>query len=1477
MARNSPTRTPPRRWWQVLCRWAVRLLVLLSAAYATLPWWAPTGLIARRLAARMSEQMGVDVRIESVRLSWADGITVRNLTIHSADAFGRATLAEVDTIRTELSPVDLLVRERLSWMEMVQPRLYLRVDAAGNLNVQPLLRMEADVQPRRISIHGGLATLKLADDPRIVSLRVPSLQFDAGRARRITMSAALEQPDEVGEAPMSLSPRMGSPADAAASFSFANVDLSQLPLVALLNLPIKSLSGRAAGSVDLTIDRDGVMDGFQLDAEIRRLEVCPAAGAALPVIEEAGLHVRAAYDHVTDVLDIRSASVRLPGVDLTGQAKVFTQVFEGHWEAIESMSVKGEVYPAQLAALLADEGRLPGELELTGSVAVEVAAERTGRGLRLRLGADAGAATVARGRLAMKPAGRKLRLTLLGVLDHRTGRFDASENTLTIGENRFSGYGVVQSVGRVLDRLARRGSRSIAEAAMDELARIDWQGSWRIGEAGSLWDLLGAAGKRLPPVRLDGPVTGRWYLKHDAGQRVYVGFNVPASTKLAVGDRFVKPDGLPMDLDVNLGFDSNGAAPSAVAVDLSVGEARLHVDRMKIRPGRSASPDQEEQEKTFAAEGHFSVLKLETLLAGVPAARQFGGSLQGALSGRFSARLAGERREVDLYVDAKDTAVAVDGWLSKPAGQDADVSVRLLTDEAADPNGRHALRCTWASAAAEAKVDCVLPDGSAGAAAGVEGLSVELDVRDVGKLSSWMPGLRKLIGTAELDGKLSATLRGSVREGRLEGEAYCDATELAAADGRGRRKKAAGTKLTVRLDGQVGQADGRLTGLLRSGRIEVGGSRLDLTGRVEADRPAAGPDGPWEPPWQLRTYTVEATASPVIEGPLRNLLPELEPWIRRLGLSGRAEAHVSAESDGERVRLTCRLDATELAARAELPTTRPASTQPAMANVLADLGPLVKPAGLAATADLTAIVPADLSDVRVEKLTARLGGVEVGAAGSADVVCDAEGRPVGAEQMCGRLAVTVGRAEKLAAMLPALKRYRLSGGATVRVTAGDFGGGDISGVTVTFRKLAGRLKGKDVLLDGGLTVEGLAFGDLGGWLARVKAGQRREDLLPTVARVATEGLEFRVGTNHGWLLADVKNLPHKADGRFELLADRIDVQDLIDWAALPGEGGPATGSAGPTSRPPYKLTEGRRQELRKQAGELIAYLRRYLGKAELNGRADIKYLKTYDISVDHFYETRRLALTVSASGGHVRLAYTGGLNGGSIRESYAFYLEDPAQKVACRSELKNVLAEKNIQPQLAKFFPGNAVLGTFSREETTTTSLTDFLAAAIDPRYPMRRTGKGKTVAVDGVTQGRAAPKFVTKVFTGLNLAKYRYRKMTVFAEYLADGTAVNDMVFDGKTYDLYIEGTTDAENMGHYEIGLILLGTPQSARWNHVYRQGRIPILDFRARIEGGRMHDERVSYPWPNETLFVIFLKNNLFYRTWLAAGKSKGKGGS
>jgi hypothetical protein len=196
------------------------------------------------------------------------------------------------------------------------------------------------------------------------------------------------------------------------------------------------------------------------------------------------------------------------------------------------------------------------------------------------------------------------------------------------------------------------------------------------------------------------------------------------------------------------------------------------------------------------------------------------------------------------------------------------------------------------------------------------------------------------------------------------------------------------------------------------------------------------------------------------------------------------------------------------------------------------------------------------------------------------------------------------------------------------------------------------------------------------------------------------------------------------------------------------------------------------------------------------------------------------------------------------------------------------MADESIQPQLAKQFPGNMMYGLFSRTENVTMSLRQVVAQAMDPSAPVWPDGSAKTVATDGLLAGRAVPGFVTRIFPGLNLTHYRYNKMTAFAAYEPNGTAINDMVFSGQTYDIYIEGTTDPNNIGRYEIGLILLGTPQSAEWNHTYRQGRIPLLKVKARIEGGQMHDESVTFVYPNESLFIIFLKNNIFYRLWLAS---------
>jgi ribosomal protein S9 len=366
----------------------------------------------------------------------------------------------------------------------------------------------------------------------------------------------------------------------------------------------------------------------------------------------------------------------------------------------------------------------------------------------------------------------------------------------------------------------------------------------------------------------------------------------------------------------------------------------------------------------------------------------------------------------------------------------------------------------------------------------------------------------------------------------------------------------------------------------------------------------------------------------------------------------------------------------------------------------------------------------------------------------------------------------------------------------------------------------------------------------------------------TVGYLGTDGLELRVGDNHGWVLADLAKPPRGLSGRFHILATSLDDKDIADWIGAVQHIGcapsPATTSAPARDRQAV-LTEADRQ---------IEAARRALAAVTVQGRISINRLRTFDAQVDRSYLARQVEAQLAIEGPRVSLDLDAAVYGGIVSRQYAVDLGEATPHLAARSTIRELMANEDIQPLLNWFFPGNTVYDLFSREDELSFPLQQLVAHAIDASVPVYPVGRAKTVAVDGMLQGRAAPSYMTGIFPGLNLARYRYDRMTAFAEYTPDGTAVNDMVFSGKTYDIYIEGSTDADHSGHYEVGLILLGSPQSAEWNHTYRQGRIPILKVAARIEGGRMHDESVTYPYPTQWGFTVFLKNNIFYRLWLAA---------
>ena len=231
------------RWWQRVFRAVVLVVLAGGGAYATLPWWAPTGYLRRRIAADLSRQMGVPVTIHRLRLSWASGVEIENLRIHSEREFGPEPMVHVPRIRADLSPIDYVFRRRLAWMEIEGPAVTVKINRKGDVSLSPLNRLSSQVEVDRISVQRASALVQFPECEKGLRVNVSDLQYRAGRLSkfgRMTMSADLGQTGGAAPVGLQLAARPGDPAAAAtAAFNFTGVDLCQLPIVPLLRLPLR--------------------------------------------------------------------------------------------------------------------------------------------------------------------------------------------------------------------------------------------------------------------------------------------------------------------------------------------------------------------------------------------------------------------------------------------------------------------------------------------------------------------------------------------------------------------------------------------------------------------------------------------------------------------------------------------------------------------------------------------------------------------------------------------------------------------------------------------------------------------------------------------------------------------------------------------------------------------------------------------------------------------------------------------------------------------------------------------------------------------------------------------------------------------------------------------------------------------------------------------------------------------------------------
>ena len=1494
MTGKTPTRKPRLRWWQRLCRVAVVLALFVAGAYATLPIWAPTGWLGREICRQLAEQSGCEVRLGQLDLSWSRGLEIRDLTICrprrvdqatplreptiDPPVDGQAPLASARVVRAELAPIRILLHNDLGCVELIEPSVDVVIDPNGGTNLEPLLRLRGQATPSGLHVQRATVVLHLPGEPNAIPLRVAAMEVDCRGGGQVTLAAALGQDPNTPAATMSLTAEASPGGGASASMTFSNLDLARLPLAKQAHLPLRKLAGRADGTLDLRITRQGVVDGLGWRLRVRKLDAQPDADVQLPIIDEAILDVLATYDHITRSLAVKTARIRLPGVaDLLARADVGAALLEGHWEAIDSLDLSGQVQPAELAMMLTGRRDLPGELTLLGPVNVTVGAHKQNK-LHLSMSADATGAEIRRGQRIVKPAGRQWDMGFAGELDYRTTGFDVDKSWLQIASNSFMGYGAVVGLRQLAGQLADPNRGQIGQTLVSALARLDWRGDWEILDMPALLDLPAPADipAELAAMRLAGPLTGRWFIHHGPATQVHATFQAGGKVRLTLPGRFVQPDGVPLDLSLGVAIDPNSGTLSDLTADLVAGAARLGIEGIEFVPPRAGADGPVWIGGRFTAEG------IEDLLACVPGTDALRSSLGGTAKGRVSIEADRRLRKLDISADLKDTRIDLAPWFGKPAKQEGQLTVELLPRDglpAPDPmtgisnTTRQAASLTgrWVSPEADLAFTCRYSAADANAVVPIPAdgntvtVSVDARVKDASQIDRYCPALAGLLAGRALGGTMRLIADARCDGKRLSLRATCDANDLSLASPAGsavRRDKPSGTPLRIRVEADANTVGGGLSAAIRRLDVDYAASRAKLSGwalwpgqmpwRTADGKPGGqtGHNGDWKGQagkFLPRRFDLDANAALVLDGPLRAVAPELDSLLTRYGVTGRCGLDLSADGDANAIRATASLDAAGLNVECIMPAPPDGSEPGSLASRLAAIGPIRKRATVPALASLDLSCPRDFSKLRVHNLLARTGQVQLLAGGTISAPADGN-RPAGAwPKVDLHASLSTPRAETLGQLLPALRGYGLSGGALLDVSSADIAAGRVDRAILQLDKLRARVEGKDVFADGACVLDGI-----GGPAATTSAvaGPPRPRWLPDIARLRFQGLEFRVGKSHGWVVADVSGLPAVAKGSVHLLAECLDAEELSAWTQDPNA---------PKSDPakPWKLTAAQHRGVAADARRLASLMAAYLAKAELAVRVSTDLFRTYDKSVMLPYEVRHVELSASVNKGLFNLSYTAGLNGGLLHDAATGNLADANSPVQCQSIVEGVLAEDNIKPQLAKFFPNNTILGTFSKREKSAAPLIDLLAMNLDARWPIIRVGENKTLAVEGFTQGRAAPEFVTRIFPGLNLAKYNYTKMTAFAEMRPDGTVYNDMVYDGKSYDLFMEGTTDANGIAKYEIGLILLGTPQSAQWNHTYRQGRIPLLNFQARIEGGKMNDVQVSYLWPNETLFTIFLR--------------------
>lgn len=1469
------------------------LVVGLAALVVFLPKLIPAETLRTEVQAALSEEMERPVRLESVRLSWVEGLVCTGLEVgakpakgadasdapspHPSPARGEADdapelLARAEKLVVAMRFLDAVAAARgkevsLDTLHLDGLELWLVRGTDGEWNVADLAEGGGEARVRSLRIAD--ARVHVINRPAGRRLVVEDIQASVGELAAtgqgyVSLSAEARpiyqtqpKPPPEPEARTERGPTAPSPEEAPGTFSLT-ATLSSLkpadpdevsgtvraewkavdwPSVAsaAVELPPEAASlGRTSGHATVTFDRGA----WQADGSVETESVpLPGAAEGEPIsLPRAVLGFQASQAGRDKPLEVALAKLSAPGVDLKLDGSID---LSDPARPRPDLNLRGAVAWGPFSQGLEPVRALVERFERFGGRAdLEMGVTSGPEGYRLRGTVDLKATEAVLPGVLRKEAGQTMRVELRAAASPDSSRAEIERLRLVAGAATVTAHGRFP--------LGKTDAAGLAEASggLDvEIERIEKLAETlpALAEAVGEADLAGPVRAKLkvsprPPEGTDDGAEADAAPAWDARLRV----DLAELSLTAPGGR-KKPAGTESQLEAAVVVGEGGRR--AELEDFHFHLADAVVDWRGTATLRR--PEDGDGGWSGRTKGRLRVDGMETLGA-LAAPAKFAAAAAPPVAGTVvldvDTHLEENRLRGSLEVDLTETAVAAGDAFAKPAGEAAGLRAEgaWLLAKPSFVDAAATLRMPGLVAETTAKGQILIaalmgeppaetrgrmPSGDAPARAVIvqsgrlATFTVEATIEDVARLVALSPALAPRVkGRAEGAGTVTLEVSTEPERLRVTAEADLAKTRL---DFDSKLVKPAGRPLELAASADVtprGTPAGEAAVACRiqaDARLED--SRAGVAGHLLVSLPPepsalASPDVAAA---LVRGIDLEAEAT-CRHGPdLAATVPALGPVYERVGLDGPMTVRGRIAGTPLEADFGFEVEAAECRIR--------------------DGERLIKDAGTPASMKAAGRFGQVPGEMVLESLSLALAEVKVEAGGR--FLFD-NPRPVPPKAPQAWSLHARGSLPDLAVLNaglpPDMRVEKPTGSVAFDVrAAGDALGAALERCDLTFRNAGLVWLGTPVRIDGRVVHDKgvLRLGDPeGGGRLRLVAGATDVSISGAIAE------------------------PDRAPrGRVAIRGPCVDVDELTLLAERTEKEFASASKTGPKAKPDEpaaEMIDERTKRLLLRSG------------VEFDARLD-QVAVTMPQFDDAFYELEGVEAEGRLADGRLTVArFDYGVNNGTVTSNMEIDFRPDVPVLTVTEIRRDLEPRKNVIPIISRTFPGLECTGSVSTRETKRQRLED-------GAWP---EGHGETVLVEGRLVGPGAPPHIQRVFPGLKLTTYNYKKMVNRYKMEEDGTVENRMIFDGKQYDIYIFGYSERDGRFRYELGVEMGLGLNSETWTRDLDQGKVPLMIYWGRMdtEEARYAEQNIRYVRPDELLHDVLVKRSLLLKLFQRMGK-------